>query len=128
MGRRAFTLIELLVVVGVIALLLAILLPALNLARDRARTVVCGAHLTQLALGLQHYMADNRGYYPGDHWQTAGTRRTYISWAPRIRKYAFSRDAFFCPTVDNAEARWNPSYDWTGEDVTWLGYEPGERP
>jgi prepilin-type processing-associated H-X9-DG protein len=100
----------------------------LNLARDRARTVVCSAHLTQLAIGLHAYMTDNRGYYPGDHWQTPGTRHTYISWAPRIRKYARSRDVFFCPSVDNAEARWNPPYDWTGEDVTWLGYEPGERP
>lgn len=66
-GRRcgAFTLIELLVVVGIIAILLAMLLPALQGARAQARTVVCSSNMRQLAIGWATYTADNRDTLPG---------------------------------------------------------------
>jgi len=59
-GRRAFTLIELLVVISIIALLVALLLPALSKSREVARTVVCKSklHLTGISAGL--YEADNK--------------------------------------------------------------------
>jgi prepilin-type N-terminal cleavage/methylation domain-containing protein/prepilin-type processing-associated H-X9-DG protein len=59
MKRKAFTLIELLVVIAIIALLLAILLPALNKVKDVARAVVCRAHLHQWGLITALYAEDN---------------------------------------------------------------------
>jgi len=58
--QRAFTLVELLVVVSIIALLLAILLPALNKARGTAKTVTCKANLRTYFLGANYYAADYR--------------------------------------------------------------------
>ena len=64
MTRRAFTLVELLVVMGIIALLIGILLPALNVARQEARRVQCLSNLRQLATLAGLYINDNRGVYP----------------------------------------------------------------
>jgi prepilin-type N-terminal cleavage/methylation domain-containing protein/prepilin-type processing-associated H-X9-DG protein len=64
-SRRAFTLVELLVVVGIIALLVAFLLPALARAQKQARAVVCLSNLWQLALVFHGYMTDNKGQPPG---------------------------------------------------------------
>jgi prepilin-type N-terminal cleavage/methylation domain-containing protein/prepilin-type processing-associated H-X9-DG protein len=64
-NNRGFTLVELLVVIGIIALLIAILLPALSKARSQARTVACGANLRSILQGMQLYVAQNKGYFPG---------------------------------------------------------------
>jgi prepilin-type N-terminal cleavage/methylation domain-containing protein/prepilin-type processing-associated H-X9-DG protein len=62
--KQGFTLIELLVVISIIAILMAVLIPALGKARNQARSVACRKHLSQLALGTMLYVNDNKGVMP----------------------------------------------------------------
>src|ERR1700720_4404046 len=66
--RRAFTLIELLLVVAIIGVLIALLLPAVQAAREAARRTTCLNHLKQVGLATAHYEASHRIFPPGARW------------------------------------------------------------
>jgi prepilin-type N-terminal cleavage/methylation domain-containing protein len=65
-GQAGFTLVELLVVIGIIAILVGILLPALNKARLAAQEVQCASNLRQFGVGYQIYADANQGFLPED--------------------------------------------------------------
>jgi prepilin-type processing-associated H-X9-DG protein/prepilin-type N-terminal cleavage/methylation domain-containing protein len=77
----AFTLIELLVVISIIALLIAILLPALKGARDSARAIKCASSLRQQYFGFAGYAAENREVVPSHRQYSAGNGWVYF-WKP----------------------------------------------
>lgn len=67
-SRRAFSLIELLVVIGIIAILLALLMPALRRARIQAQTIACLSNQRQIGIAMMIYANENRGWlFPPDH-------------------------------------------------------------
>lgn len=63
-SQKGFTLIELLVVVSIIALLLAVMMPALATAKERAKRMVCSTRLHQDGIAIHSYAADNKNRYP----------------------------------------------------------------
>lgn len=81
---RAFTLVELLVVIGIIALLISILLPALNAAKSQAHTLKCAANQRTLGQTLHQYANDYKGLIPRDY--SHGQQRN-IFWGEAFAKY-----------------------------------------
>src|SRR5205823_1135340 len=65
---RAFTLVELLVVIAIVGVLVALLLPAVQAARESARRSSCGNNMRQLALAVQNYEATKKAYPPSYCW------------------------------------------------------------
>ena len=77
MKRNAFTLVELLVVIGVIALLIGLLLPALSRARQQGRSTVCMSNLRQMATAAFAYANNHRGRLPVSVWYTPGRAQAW---------------------------------------------------
>jgi prepilin-type N-terminal cleavage/methylation domain-containing protein len=99
--RESFTLIELLVVISVIAVLVALLLPALGRARDRARAASCQSNLHQIQLAFEMFTLDSGGLYPCLIQGTSvGYYRVWnypADFRSLIAPYAPNPSMFYCP-------------------------------
>jgi prepilin-type N-terminal cleavage/methylation domain-containing protein/prepilin-type processing-associated H-X9-DG protein len=122
-GNRVFTIIELLVVIAIIAILASMLLPALNKARGKAKTIKCVGNLKQLGQFTVMYCDDNDGYLPPPYPGASSIRglifasKKWLSYGLFHKlKYVNSPAVFYCP-VSNMDKTKIGAYDgplgWT---------------
>ena len=107
---RCFTLIELLVVISIIALLIALLLPALGVARETARASTCMSQLKGFGIATALYQNDTEGKFPFNNYTSSGPGR-------KLLPYMQTLEVFVCPNDDNHR---NPA--------TWYYYSGPNRP
>jgi prepilin-type N-terminal cleavage/methylation domain-containing protein/prepilin-type processing-associated H-X9-DG protein len=129
--NRGFTLTELLVVIGLIAMLIALLMPALGKARAAANSVKCLSNLRQSGVAWTLYTAENRGRLPDYIWTTpvggnpADTWKSY--WLGVIDDRGVRGDALLCPAaVDPMPFNYNGGFGnvsnaWTGKFYPFSG-------
>jgi len=137
--RYGFTLIELMVVIAIIALLIAILLPSLQAARQHAKNVHCGSNLHHVGLAVANYLFSSNGTYPPSYayptnedgfWTPKEQSNTkpfgYIHWSHFMYQSGeVGHEAFQCPNADHGGApRTNPGLeprDWEAGQVDQNG-------
>ena len=94
--RAAFTLVELLVVIGIIAVLISILLPALSAARKAAMSVQCMSNIRQLLTGCAMYANENQGHWPAGsddgYWLGPNNHRWHGARASNAEAFDFNLD------------------------------------
>jgi prepilin-type N-terminal cleavage/methylation domain-containing protein len=114
-----FTLIELLVVIGVIALLIAMLMPVLSKARRSAHRVSCLSNLRQVTMAFHLYAGDNRQRFP----DPAAASQT---WESLLRPYLATREVYHCLSDGGLYENLRTSYDWrdTPDPLTTAAGKP----
>jgi prepilin-type N-terminal cleavage/methylation domain-containing protein/prepilin-type processing-associated H-X9-DG protein len=131
---RAFTLVELLVVIGIIALLISILLPALSRARKSANTTKCLSNLRQVGTAFQLYAADFRGKFPVVRQDSpddgSGKAINWNIWwtdtiAPYVSKVARATSST-AASLDEVRSTvlWGCP-EWIGRNATFNQYDTG---
>jgi len=138
--RSGFTLVELMVVIGFIAILVALLLPALGKAREAASSVQCMSNQRQVALAIFGFANAHRGYIPGGadaigigQLISASDARPDSSLPDSVlvrSKYIRGRGVFRCPAMEankgmidavlSSRIGWNFSYHYT-HNFWWVG-------
>jgi prepilin-type N-terminal cleavage/methylation domain-containing protein len=107
-----FTLVELLVVIGIIAVLISLLLPALNRSREQARRVACASNLKQLGAAINMYANEFKGKTP--QHPSGGSPLAWLFDIPNdtrdaLLTYGMVRETFYCPgnaDVQNDDRLW----------------------
>jgi len=107
---KGFTLIELLVVIAIIALLMAILMPALNRVKKQAKAVACQTNLRQWALVFLIYMDENDGYFA--YGDSSGRWRWVLQAQHRDRKLSVC-----CPEASNPDRHTGTFGTWGAESL-----------
>ena len=110
--RRAFTLVELLVVIGIIALLISILMPALRRAREAANAASCSSNQRQIMMAFLMFANDHKGQLPGNWWDYLNKDTEKRSWlinasepfenAPQngtVWRYLNNLEVYRCPSM-----------------------------
>ena len=103
--RQAFTLIEVLVVIAIIAILAALLLPALAKARERGLAIVCLNNTRQLAVACQIYTDEHNGMLPynlGMSGRPESSYRTDMNWVNNVMTWDLSSDNTNTATITKA--------------------------